>query len=165
MSIGVIAAATLIAATSPAERSLRRPAHANPYLGRWTVSEPPAHYTARGRIYKTIDIVPCGPPRAGGRDFCGVSVADGGACGVTLFRFLGSHARSEDTIHGHGVWGTQRKNLTLDTWGGDNGDGTPSARSVQLYVGDSYDFETRGASMPKFHAIYGPAGAAQCMAR
>lgn len=155
----------LVSATGPVERSARRDvgtAQASPFYGHWTIEEPPAHFTARGRAYKAIDIAPCGQPRAGGRDFCGVSVADNGTCGATLFRFLGTHARSQDTLHGHGVWGTQRKNITLDTWeAGAEGGGN----HLEVYLGDGYDFDSRNANMPKFHALYRNQGAARCVAR
>ena len=42
----------------------------SPYYGRWTVDEEKPVFTARGRLYKTIDVAPCG------KDFCGVSVND-----------------------------------------------------------------------------------------
>jgi hypothetical protein len=58
----------------------------SPYYGRWTVDDESPVFTARGRLYKTIDVAPCG------RDFCGVSVDDAGTCGATLFRFFGRRA-------------------------------------------------------------------------
>jgi hypothetical protein len=67
LSIAPLGAATL---------ALAVPAAAGPasslYYGRWTVSEDKPVFTARGRLYKTIDVARCG------RDFCGVSVDDGG---------------------------------------------------------------------------------------
>ena len=151
VSIALVAAATLVAATGPVERSLRRPA-ASPYFGHWTVTDPAERFTARGRIYKTIDIAACG------RDFCGVSVADNGACGVTLFRFLGRNANSEG-LNGHGVWGRERKNIRLETWTTDDG------REMELYLGDGHSLGSRSDSMPRFHAVYNQSGRARCIAR
>ena len=62
----------------------------SPYYGRWTVEEDNPVFTARGRLYKTIDVAPCG------RDFCGVSVDDSGRCGVALFRFMGFPGESPE---------------------------------------------------------------------
>jgi hypothetical protein len=128
----------------------------SPYFGRWTVSEDRPVFTARGRLYKTIDFAPCG------RDFCGVSVDDRGRCGVTLFRFLMSHADGTATLHGHGRWGSERKNVQIDTYGDSD---NPAGRTIDLYLGDGHDFGERSDNMPKFHGEYRKAGRAQCMAR
>ena len=52
------------------------------YFGRWTVSDDKPAFSAKGKLYKTFDVAPCG------KDFCGISVSDSGSCGETLFRFL-----------------------------------------------------------------------------
>lgn len=129
------------------------------YYGRWTVAEARPAFTARGREYKTFDIAPCG------KDFCGVSVGDGGRCGAVLFRFLGHRARddNEDYLRGHGKWGTARKNVVIYSF--DEGEGAATKRQLNLYLGDGYDFGERSASMPKFQAEYKRTGAARCTAR
>ncbi len=125
-----------------------------PVFGRWTVSEDRPVFTARGRVFKTIDIAPCG------RDFCGVSVADNGKCGAVLFRFLGAHAREEE-LHGHANWGTVRKDLVIYRYDGD----TPGSSNFELYLGDGHDFGERSGNMPKFHSTYRRAGGARCTTR
>ncbi|MGE3690546.1 MAG: hypothetical protein AB7F98_04115 [Novosphingobium sp.] len=129
---------------------------ASPWYGRWTVSEDRPVFTARGRLYKTIDIAPCG------RDFCGVSVADNGACGAGLFRFFGHRARVEETLYGHGLWGREKKNVQIGTWEDND---QPGGRVVEIYLGDGHDFGDRSENMPKFHANYRRLGAARCTRR
>jgi hypothetical protein len=141
---------------SAAASSTVQPTNSSPYYGRWTVSEERPVYTARGRVYKTIDIAPCG------RDFCGVSVADNGACGATLFRFLGSHRDGLTQLRGHGRWGNERKNVTINVY--DNGD-RPVVHTIDLYLGEGYDFGERSDNMPKFHGEYRRLGAARCSTR
>ena len=148
MSIGLIVGLSAAASAAPAARS--------PYYGRWTVAEDRPVFTARGKLYKTVDIAPCG------NDFCGVSVADNGSCGATLFRFLASHADGETTLHGKGKWGTERKNIQIDTW--EDGE-TPSLRWINLYLGDGHDFGERSENMPRFHGEYKRTGEARCKAR
>ena len=150
LSIIPLAAATLATAA---------PAAAGPpaslYDGRWTVSEDKPVFTARGRMYKTIDIAPCG------RDFCGVSVDDGGKCGPMLVRFLGKNAAAE-SLRGHGKWGGEQKNVVIFSYGaGDGGDN----QGFELYLGDGYNLGRRSANMPKFHAEYRRLGAAKCTVR
>lgn len=142
---GVLMTAAPVGARGP-ESSL--------YYGRWTVSEDRPVFTARGRLYKTIDVAPCG------KDFCGVSVDDGGKCGTVLFRFLGIHA-SADTLRGHGKWGDQQKNVVIYSIGDGSGDGP----GLQLYLGDGANFGERSGNMPKFHAEYRRLGGARCRAR
>ena len=132
------------------------PTGPNPYHGRWTVSEDRPVFTARGRMYKTIDVAPCG------RDFCGVSVSDAGACGPVLFRFLWPRKDEGTMLYGHGRWGTGRKNVQISTW---EDSGVPGGRSVELYLGEGHDFGERSGNMPKFHALYRPVGSARCTAR
>lgn len=129
---------------------------ASPYYGRWTVSEDRPVFTARGRMYKSMDIAPCG------RDFCGVSVSDAGACGPVLFRFLSAHADGETMLHGHGRWGSTKKNVQISTWQDED---VPGGRSIELYLGDGYDFGERSGSMPKFHAMYRRTGESRCTTR
>jgi hypothetical protein len=127
----------------------------SPYYGRWQVDDSEARYTARGRLYRTIDIAPCG------RDFCGVSVDDRGACGATLFRFLTRHADGNSRLIGHGAWGAAKKDVTIDYYESDQ----PNEGRLELNLGNGHDFGERGGSMPMFNATYAPRGAAQCRAR
>jgi hypothetical protein len=131
-------------------------ATSSPYYGRWTVSEDRPVFTTRGRQYKTIDIAACG------NDFCGVSVSEAGACGPTLFRFLSRNAHGESALHGHGRWGQVKKNVQITTWPDQD---SPGGKVIEVYLGDGYDFGERSDNMPKFHAMYRPAGAARCRAR
>jgi len=128
----------------------------SPYYGRWTIDEEKPVFTARGRLYKTIDVAPCG------RDFCGVSVDDAGKCGTTLFRFLGKHADGADALRGHGRWGTAKKNVVI--YAADNPE-AEGGRYFELYLGDGYDFGERSDNMPKFHGNYRRLGTASCTAR
>jgi hypothetical protein len=131
------------------------PATPSPYFGRWTVSDDKPHYTAKGREYKTFDIVPCG------KDFCGVSVSDSGQCGPNLFRFLTKHAR-EDRLDGHSKWGAARMNLSIEHFAGDN----PPSNQLYLGLGDRrYQMDSRSSSMPKFTASYRRSGNATCTAK
>lgn len=146
VSIGLaaLAAGTAALAQGPSARQ---------YYGRWTISEHRPVFTARGKLYKTIDVAPCG------RDFCGVSVADGGACGPTLFRFRTNRPDDEDTLHGHGRWGTGRKNITVYTYDHPEQAGV---KMMELALGDGYDFSERSDNMPKFRGDYRRSGAARC---
>lgn len=125
----------------------------SPFYGRWTVSEDRPVFTARGRMYQTIDVAPCG------RDFCGVSVDAQGACGVTLFRFLGRNANAVDRLQGHGRWGDAKKNLEIYRYEG------AQERTFELFLGDGHDFGGRSASMPKFRAEYRRLGSSTCASR
>jgi hypothetical protein len=149
-----------VALAGAAHLSAGSPSAANsapsPYFGRWTVSEDRPVFTARGKLYKTIDVAPCG------RDFCGVSVDDRGRCGITLFRFLMSHADGTTTLFGHGRWGAERKNVMIENYESSD---IPGGRTIELYLGDGHDFGERSDNMPKFHANYRSAGRAQCIAR
>jgi hypothetical protein len=136
--------------------ALAGPAATSPYYGRWTVSEDRPVFTARGRLYKTIDIAPCG------NDFCGVSVGDRGACGPRLFRFLSSHADGESTLRGRGLWGAERKTVQINTWADGDAQG---GKVIDLYLGDGHDFGERSDNMPKYHAAYRPTGRALCTVR
>lgn len=127
----------------------------SPYFGRWTVSGEKERFSSRGQAYRTIDIAPCG------RDFCGVSVAANGTCGPTLFRFLARNQRAE-MLRGHGVWGAQKKNVTLEAYTNED---LPGGRVIDLNLGDGYDFGERSDNIPKFTANYRPVGAARCTAR
>lgn len=149
-----LAGAAHLQAGAPAASSTST--SASPYYARWTVSEERPVFTARGRLYKSIDIAPCG------RDFCGVSVDDAGRCGATLFRFLGFRANAEDTLRGHGKWGDARLNVMIDNYQDEE---APGGRRMELYLGKGYDFGERSDNMPKFHAEYRKAGRAQCSAR
>lgn len=132
------------------------PVARSPYYGRWTVAEDRPVFTARGRLYKTIDVAPCGS------DFCGVSVDDKGGCGAVLFRFLGKHANGEDMLRGHGKWGDAQKNVEI--YAGYD-DSAANSRTFELSLGDGHDFGGRSENMPKFHANYRRVSGANCRAR
>lgn len=127
----------------------------SPYYGRWTVSGAKEVFSARGKLYKTIDIAPCG------RDFCGVSVAANGACGATLFRFF-ARRTGDEMLRGHGVWGNARKNITIEYYANED---EPGGRVLDLNLGDGHDFGERSDNIPKFTANYRPVGAVRCTAR
>lgn len=121
------------------------------YYGRWTVSDDKPVYSPRGKLYKTIDLAPCG------KDFCGVSVADDHSCGQVLFRFLTTHADDEDLI-GHGKWGDSKKKLQI-------GLAKPDDQPPYLYLGlgsDDMDLSGREGSIPTFQANYARSGEAVC---
>ena len=133
-------------------------APASPYYGRWTINMNPQVFTAKGRMYRTIDIAPCG------KDFCGVSVGAKGQCGPVLFRFLARHANGETELRGHAKWGTATKNVQIGTWKLDTID-WPGGRKIDLFVGDGYNFSDRSDNMPKFHGEYRRTGTARCTAQ
>ena len=153
--LALVAAPALFAAAPAAAAGGAAPA-TSPYYGRWTVSEERPVFSSRGREYKTIDVAPCG------RDFCGVSVADNGACGPTLFRFLSKRASGEGELRGHGKWGAAKKNVLIYTYSDDT---VPGGNGLQVYLGDGYDFGERSENMPKFEATYRPVGQSRCRAR
>lgn len=148
LSIQLPIALALAASAGPALAG-GGPDKASPLYGRWTVSEDRPVFTTRGRLYKTIDVAPCG------RDFCGVSVGDKGACGPVLFRFLGKSASGDDVLRGHGRWGAEKKNIVI----------YPGEDNLELYLGDGYSFGERSGSMPKFHADYKRLAGARCVAK
>ena len=153
LSMPVQFALALMAISGPAQAG-DRPGAASPYYGRWTVDEERPVFTARGKLYKTIDVAPCG------RDFCGVSVGDDGKCGTVLFRFLARSARLED-LRGHAKWGDAQKNLVIYN----GSDPASNSYAFDLYLGDGHDFGERSGSMPKYHSNYRRLGAARCSAR
>jgi hypothetical protein len=121
------------------------------YYGRWTVSDDKPVYSSKGKVYKTIDIAPCG------KDFCGLSVDDHNSCGKTLFRFFTTHAADED-LTGHGKWGEAKKKLQM-------GFVAPSDAEAYVYVAlgaDDMDISGREGSNPTFDARYKKIGAASC---
>lgn len=154
---GLALASGMVLAEAPQRTGAVRtvPDPRSPYFGRWTVSDGKERFSSRGQLYRTVDIAPCG------RDFCGVSVSANGTCGPTLFRFLARNQRA-DMLRGHGVWGAQKKNITLEVY---NNDDLPGGRVIDLNLGDGYDFGERSDNIPKFTANYQPAGAARCTAR
>jgi hypothetical protein len=124
------------------------------YFGRWTVSDDKPAYSAKGKLYKTVDIAPCG------KDFCGVAVDDQNHCGDTLFRFLTIHVKNEQLI-GHGVWGKTKKKIELDY-------ATPVGEKPYVMIGlgaDDMDITGREGSMPTFQANYKNVGVAECKAK
>jgi hypothetical protein len=131
-------------------------AHAgdSPYYGRWAESEDNPKFSAKGRLYKTFDVAPCGA------DFCGVSVSDNGQCGPTLFRFLMIHADGESGLDGHGLWGSAKKYIQINTV--DNGDNTP--KGLELYMANDHaDFDSREGSDLIYTGEYKRSGDAKCM--
>jgi uncharacterized low-complexity protein len=145
----------MLALAGPAQAGAA-PGGSSPYFGRWTVAEDRPVFTARGRLYKTIDVAQCG------KDFCGVSVADNGKCGAVLFRFFGWRAKGSEELRGHGKWGADQKNIVIY----DTSDPSDAGSSgLELYLGDGHDFGERSENMPKFHAEYRRLGKASCVAR
>jgi hypothetical protein len=128
----------------------------NAYVGRWTVSDDKPAFSARGLLYRTIDIAPCG------KDFCGVSVGKNGTCGPTLFRFLAKTVAKGQGLIGHGRWGNAVKNVEI--WAAFEKE-SRGGRYLSLNLGDGHDFGERSGNMPKFSADYSPAGQAHCVAR
>jgi hypothetical protein len=121
------------------------------YFGRWTVSDDKPVYSAKGKLYKTFDIAPCG------KDFCGVSVDDNNKCGPTLFRFLTIHATNEN-LTGHGLWGSVKKKLQISY-------AIPGSDPPYITIGlgeDDMDITGREGSMPTFEANYKAVGKATC---
>jgi hypothetical protein len=152
-SLSILSAAIAIALAPTAALS----AGPQLYSGRWTVSDDKPVYSSRGILYKTVDVAPCG------RDYCGVSVGDNGACGPVLFRFTSKSISSGDRLQGHGRWGNGRKNIVIEAAADDNS--APGGRYLSIDLGDGYDFGERSGNMPKFRAGYHSAGAAHCVAR
>lgn len=148
---GVIAMSSLALSDTAAAKMVT-----SPYFGRWTVEDPNAPFSARGREYKTFDVAACG------KDFCGVSVSDNGKCGPILFRFL-DKSRNKETLKGHGKWGKAKKNVVIYTY--DLEDGSKTARRMMLYLGDGYDLGGRSGNMPKFEAEYIRTNAVKCTVR
>lgn len=126
----------------------------SPYFGRWTVSDDKPAFSAKGKIYKTFDVAPCGA------DFCGVSVDNNETCGATLFRFLTVHAGNDELV-GHGHWGAEKKKLIIDHTKPETG-----PEGVYLALGsDDMDPTAREGSMPSFEANYKRLGDAKCSAK
>jgi hypothetical protein len=124
------------------------------FYGRWTVSDDKPAYSSKGKLYKMIDVSPCG------KDFCGVSVDDNNHCGPTLFRFLTTHAKDEG-LTGHGLWGAAKKKLSIADIAG------PGEKpAVLLGLGeDDMDITGREGSVPTFQANYKIAGKVVCTAK
>jgi hypothetical protein len=154
ISVGLLIAMGTFTAPMGAAAATTKSA-SSPYYGRWTVDEERPAFTARGRVYKTIDVAPCGT------DFCGVSVDDKGKCGPALFRFLGKHAMTTDRLQGHGKWGSAKKNIVIFSYP----ESETNVHGFELYLGDGYDFGDRSDNMPKFHASYKKLGKAKCSTR
>ena len=119
------------------------------HFGRWTVDDPTDKFSENGKLYRVIDIAPCG------KDFCGVSV-EGGVCGATLFRFLSTHGR-DDALEGHGKWGAAQLKLYLSVAGE-----TPTL--TLMMGGPSFVPDSRKGSIPTFNADYHRVGEAVCTA-
>jgi hypothetical protein len=148
-------AAAVLAAAAPVAMPQGFVLPANPY-GRWTVSEKHPVFTARGRLYKTIDVAPCG------RGFCAVSVGDDGKCGVLLARFPKLTEQWLDGAYTRGKWGNGKQDIYLY----DNSDSEkPNYRSIGVSLGDGVDFGSRSGNMPKFDATYRRLGNARCVVR
>jgi hypothetical protein len=126
----------------------------SPYFGHWTLMEDKPDVSSKGKLYHAIDVAPCG------KDFCGVSVAEDGSCGPTLFRFLTIHARDQQ-LKGHGKWGEIKKTVVIDYINLD-----PQPPYVMLGLGEpDLDFTGREGSMPTYEANYSVKGAAHCTAK
>ncbi|WP_337828936.1 hypothetical protein [Pseudonocardia sp. TMWB2A] len=151
MRSGAIAVALMALVGS--DIALANPSSTSVHYGRWTVDDPGARFSARGRDYKTIDIAPCG------KDFCGVSVNDQGRCGPVLFRFLAKN-RNADNLKGHGRWGNAKKKLGINTYRLITND-----RAFHLTLGDGYEYVERSGNMPTYESGYRRTGAARCTAR
>lgn len=149
--MSIVAAAACVLLALPAAAG-----SASAYLGRWTVAEDKALFSAKGRLYKTVDVARCGA------DMCGVSVADNGACGPLLFRFHATTLVRNETARGHGRWGAVKKNIELTSWQVPD---VPGGRRITIDLGDGYDFGERSGNMPKFSAQYRVSGRASCVAR
>jgi hypothetical protein len=146
----IAAAALGLALSLGANAALANTEH---FYGRWTVSDDKPAYSAKGKLYKSIDMAPCG------NDFCGVSVSDNNQCGPTLFRFFTTHAKDED-LSGHGLWGTAKKKLIM-------GFATPQDAKAYMYLGlgaDDMDLGGREGSTPTFEANYNKIDEATCIA-
>jgi hypothetical protein len=126
------------------------------YSGRWTVADDKPMFSTKGRFYKTLDVARCGG------DVCGVSVAENGACGPTLFRFHAATLARNDPAKGHGRWGAVKKNIVLSSWTDQD---LPGGRRMNINLGDGFDFGERSGNMPKYSAEYRPIGKASCIAR
>ena len=122
------------------------------YFGRWVVDDPTDKFSTNGKLYRVIDIAPCGA------DFCGVSVGEGQTCGTTLFRFLTAHAHDE-MLSGHGKWGSEKKKLEIS---GSVDDKKNTLVSLGM-GGEDYSMESREGSMPTFEASYHRTGEASCL--
>jgi hypothetical protein len=128
-------------------------ANTDEYYGRWTVSDDKPVYSSKGKLYKSIDMAPCG------NDFCGVAVDASNNCGPTLFRFFTTHAKDEDLV-GHGLWGATKKKLIM-------GFARPQDAKAYIYLGlgaDDMDLGGREGSTPTFEANYKKLGEASCTA-
>ena len=148
--LGVVAALTGLVG---ADIAIANPAPASIHYGRWTVDDPDARFSARGRDYKTIDIAPCG------KDFCGVSVNDQGRCGPVLFRFLAKNRNAEE-LKGHGRWGTAKKKVGINNYTSER-----NQRVIHLTLGDGYEYDERSGNMPTYESGYARTGAARCTTR
>lgn len=114
-------------------------------------------FSTRGKLYRTIDVAPCG------KDFCGTSVSANGACGPVLFRFLGWRARAEEELRGHGAWGKVKKKAQLFLYDKyDEATEKVTGKTLELYLGDGWDFGGRSDSMPAFHGMYRRTAAGSC---
>lgn len=119
------------------------------HFGRWTVDDPTDKFSTNGKMYRIVDIAPCG------KDFCGVSV-EGQSCGPTLFRFFSTHGK-DDTLEGHGKWGAEQ--LKLFVYAG----GDKPTMNISM-GGAKFDPESRSGSIPTFTADYHRIGDAMCKA-
>jgi hypothetical protein len=118
-------------------------------FGRWVADDLNDKFSANGKLYRKIDIAPCG------HEVCGVS-ADGGACGVTLFR--APRVREDTNLDGRGKWGAGEKLFVI------TGYGAGADLTLTFELGDKEArLGTRG-SMPTFVVNYKRIGKALCTA-
>ncbi len=149
--IASIGGAVMLPASSSIAAAGKARSPSAQYLGRWTVDEVKPVFSSRGRLYKSIDIVTCG------KSLCGVSVGEGGQCGVPLFR--SNH--DSDRIIGKGKWGTTQKNVVIYAY---NKEDSTQSPGLDFYLGDGYDLGGRSENMHKFHTTYRRSGGAKCKA-
>jgi hypothetical protein len=143
--------AVFIAGAAAASSALAAGQTTYPLYGQWQSSEPVANFSARGKLYRTIDIAPCGPDT-----FCGVSVGAKENCGQTLFRFYIKHLADGDTsITGHASWGDHKEAAQI--WFDDN------SLNIML-AADSATFTERSGSVPIFTTEYHKTGESKCTA-
>ena len=119
------------------------------FFGRWETLEPHDKYSANGKLYRMIDVVPCG------KDMCGISV-DGGVCGVTLFRV--PVPPNEAGFGGDGRWGRGTLGLVAQVMGGSPKD------FLNISLGDKTANLGSRNSMPTYSADYHMTGKAVCVA-
>jgi hypothetical protein len=127
----------------------------NPLFGRWTLKDDKTALSAKGNLYKTIDIVSCS------KDFCGVSVDDKNLCGQTLFHVPIIDVKNGLLLEGLGKWGTLEKKIEIQIFIHQ----TYNKPDILLALGeDDMSLARRVSSIPIFVADYKKTGQATCTA-